>query len=197
MKFRLIYDGALPAERNGRRDIKQSIRRCMHEQIKQVLASHPSFKPYTGPDDINLIGREWADDELTKREKVGKFTFASLVTDKHWRTCSLDILLLRKANRIGVLHNGDIDNRIKTLLDGLRAPQQATELPEDDLPKNGEDPFYCLLSDDKVINGFSVKTDQLLTPVDSPENKEYARVIIEVSVQISRMLMSNLPFLVN
>lgn len=36
---------------------------------------------------------------------------------------------------------GDIDNRIKTLLDALRKPKDISELPKVDLPGDGEDPF--------------------------------------------------------
>jgi hypothetical protein len=91
--------------------------------------------------------------------------------------------------------NGDIDNRIKTLLDGLRAPQQLTEIPDGAVPAEGEEPFYCLMSDDVVIRGFSVKSDQLLVPSDSSARNEYARVVIGVTVQVARLRYANLPFL--
>jgi len=42
-----------------------------------------------------------------------------------------------------ILQGGNIDNRIKTLLDALRIPNDCNEI--DSAPEEGEDPFFCLL----------------------------------------------------
>jgi hypothetical protein len=59
-----------------------------------------------------------------------------------------------------IRRGGDIDNRLKTLLDALTAPDQ-NQAPDGN-PNPGTQPFFCLLEDDKLITGLSVKTDQLL-----------------------------------
>lgn len=85
-----------------------------------------------------------------------------------------------------VNHGGDLDNRIKTLLDALRKPSQ-TELPADDLPTPHELPFYCLLQDDALITTLSVTTDRLLAP--APPND--VELIILVDAHATRKSMSN------
>ena len=57
---------------------------------------------------------------------------------------------------------GDIDNRIKVLFDGLRIVDAPSELGKERAATDGsEDPFFCLLEDDSLIN---ITTDRLFTP---------------------------------
>ena len=56
----------------------------------------------------------------------------------------------------------DIDNQLKTLFDALRTPHRPSELPLDDTPQDGEDPFFCLLDDDSRIVDVRVITDRHL-----------------------------------
>jgi hypothetical protein len=55
--------------------------------------------------------------------------------------------------------NGDIDNRLKTLFDALRMPQNDTEIPSD---TSHDGVFFCLLEDDSLITKLSVNTSQIL-----------------------------------
>jgi hypothetical protein len=57
---------------------------------------------------------------------------------------------------------GDIDNRIKTLLDSLKMPHEPTALPTATTPQPGETPFFCLLEDDSLVTSLAVETDRLL-----------------------------------
>jgi len=50
-----------------------------------------------------------------------------------------------------VTSGGDIDNRIKVLFDGLKMPETVSELGGVAL-ESEEDPFFCLLEDDNLIN---------------------------------------------
>jgi hypothetical protein len=59
----------------------------------------------------------------------------------------------------------NIDNRLKVLFDALRMPENTGELPHTP-PQSGEDPFFCLLQDDKYINEVTVTTDRLLLPME-------------------------------
>ena len=64
--------------------------------------------------------------------------------------------------------SGDIDNRLKTLFDALRMPKSKDELGRyAGVPGLDEDPFYCLLEDDKFITRLVVETDMLLRPAAS------------------------------
>jgi hypothetical protein len=74
---------------------------------------------------------------------------------------------------------GDIDGRVKTLLDGLRMPHQCSEV--DGLtPSDGEDPFFVLLEDDRVIYELNVTTDRLLVPPDPEEPERDVVAVIRV-----------------
>jgi hypothetical protein len=53
--------------------------------------------------------------------------------------CSLQILFLRHDPPGSVIHAGDLDNRVKTLIDALRMPNDAMELAGNEKPSEGED----------------------------------------------------------
>ncbi len=61
-----------------------------------------------------------------------------------------------------VTQGGDIDNRLKTLLDSLKIPSELNALHADMTPDPGEELFFCLLEDDNLITELSVNTKQLL-----------------------------------
>ena len=112
-----------------------------------------------------------------------------LIRDSVGLACSLDIVFMRKG-AIGSLvsQDGDLDNRIKTLFDGLR-------MPKPNEMKNhhpGEEPFYCLLQDDALITGFKVDTDRLLTKPGG--NIHEVRLVIDVSVKVMHAGTFNMPF---
>jgi hypothetical protein len=91
-------------------------------------------------------------------------------------------LFLRRDTPGGLVENGgDIDNRIKVLLDGLRMPNIVRELGGDGFEPD-ENPFYCLLEDDKLIMKISVTTDRLLLLQTSCERVHDVFLEIHVTV---------------
>jgi len=64
---------------------------------------------------------------------------------------------------------------VKTLIHGLRMPQQAAEVPGG--PSDDADLFFRLLEDDRLIYDFSVTTDRLVVP---PEPDEAYRDIVAI-----------------
>jgi hypothetical protein len=89
------------------------------------------------------------------------FNFVPLVTPKLALRCSLDITLLRPEEDRFIFRQGDIDGQLKTLFDGLRMPENLGETGSMG-PQEDEDPFFCLLQDDRLISEVRVNTDQLL-----------------------------------
>ena len=81
-----------------------------------------------------------------------------------------------------IYRGGDIDNRLKTLLDSLRMPTMKEELPSNDPPEDNENPFYCLLENDNLITDISISTDRLLEPQASDSH-----VKLFIRVQIKKM----------
>jgi hypothetical protein len=96
--------------------------------------------------------------------------FIPLVSNLGGFACSLDILFLRRDNPGNMIRSGgDIDNRIKVLLDGLRMPENDAELGGIPIDSQAENPFFCLLEDDNLITKLSVTTDRLILPCGDSE----------------------------
>ena len=185
MKFRLTYEGplwptqrdALAQERDKMAPHKQAIRRVFHAQLRQLWQSNkflrecempPNFmlrSPYGSASYYGSGSKVPLREIVANRFPMFGYRFAPLVVEEFSLLCSLDILFLRRDMPGSALHAGDIDNRVKTLIDTLRPPRSQNELVGDDTaPKEGEDPFFCLLEEDKQVSHFSVETDLLLTP---------------------------------
>ena len=88
-----------------------------------------------------------------------------------------------------ILQGGDLDNRIKTLFDGLKVPS------EDDMkagsPDDPSKPFFCLLEQDALIDRFSVTPDRLLTDGSVHD----VHLVIGVTVRVVRVTMENIGFI--
>lgn len=87
-----------------------------------------------------------------------------------------------------VTQSGDIDNRIKTLLDALKKPE-LNALPGGSVPTSNENPFFCLLEDDNLIVSLAVETDRLLEPDVHPSEVE---LIIHVTTRQLRVLIGTI-----
>jgi hypothetical protein len=118
--------------------------------------------------------------------------FAPLVTQKNHLACELSIALLRQQPPGQLLgEGGDIDNRLKTLLDALRMPSklEAQQAHIDTRPD--DDPIHCLLQDDSLVTKVSVETDRLLRPAD---DRFDLVAIIQVRVLVTTATMANIGF---
>lgn len=151
MDFTLYYDGILTS--NAKAAYKQRIREQFHEQLKELWDQEPL---------ANL------EPELYPRKD---FSFAPLVHSQMRLIAEIDIVMLLPGSPGQIIRRGgDIDNRLKTLLDALTMPDP-NQTP-DGSPNLDQTPFFCLLEDDKLITGLSVKTDRLLkTGAESDEVK--------------------------
>ena len=105
-----------------------------------------------------------------------------LVQERIGIVCSLNILFLRHEPKGGIIQSGDLDNRIKTLFDALRIPKEK-EVPDDAQPSEQPNPFFCLLSDDRLITDFRVTADRLLIPTVNP--RADVHLVIEVRTFIA------------
>ena len=85
------------------------------------------------------------------------------------------------------------------LFDALRMPKGQDELGAQTnrgpaIPLEGEDPFYVLLDDDKLITHVSVTTDTMLQPVNNVSPADAVRLVISATVRPYKVHMDNLGF---
>lgn len=167
VEFTLYYQDRVKA--NGDRKHKHRIRQCLHRQIKELwnqppLNEHRSLiDPSYEPIGIggNVIVTEYERPSVVR--SVGSYNFASVVSSEIHLVADLTITYLRPGPPGALVQGGDIDNRMKTLLDALKIPTN-TDLPDKGPPLPDQDPLFCLLEDDSLITGLIVKTDSLPDP---------------------------------
>lgn len=222
MRFRLTYEGELkagqkdPADNQWDRlaEHKQAIRRQFHRQLKylwqtnrflreaKILPASINNPNYRNTPNDNAV---WGVSKHDKRPMVdvvadtyhqNGYRFVPLVRQELSLSCALSILVLRRDVPGSLLTAGDLDNRIKTLIDGLRLPKAGNELRGNETPGQDEDPFYCLLEDDNLITQFAVETDTLLDPPtgNTEIDRRQVRILITVDLKPYDVTMLNLSF---
>lgn len=196
MDFRLTYAGPLQSiGSRGRPKHVHEIRRHFHQQLKHLWETEPYLKsafhshPFTG----RVRPERRLHDYLAAQFPRCGFNFLPLVTKDLRLLCGLDILLLRPEPPGALVQSGDLDNRINTIFDALSMPQQIEQV-NDELPQPGEDPFYCLLADDKLISRVAVETDMMHGAVSNPMSKFDARLVIKVTLKPFDMGWDNINF---
>lgn len=181
MEFTLFYQGTLKSANSVKARDKHEIRKHFHKQLK-VLWSEPPLK---GLEKYQLSETTPAgyEKEFCFEKKVGNFQFVPLIRQNLDLIAEIDILLLRSEPLGGIVNNsGDIDNRLKTLFDGLRCPSDEQQIKGIE-PDENEKPFYCLLEDDKLITRVSVTTKRLL---DSDLGKDEVKLILSIFLKSTK-----------
>lgn len=169
MQFTLFYKG--PLRSNGGSKEKQALRRNFHPQLKKLWNQEPL---------CNF--QDW----YNASTEVGGFNFVPLVRQDLHLVAQLHITLLRPELPGSIITSGgDIDNRLKTLLDSLKIPEHGA-LPTGDKPTTDENPFCGLLEDDFLITDLRVETAQLLEP--NLEHKDVVVLINVTTVKVATLL---------
>ena len=128
--------------------------------------------------------------DLCEPIDVGTHKYIPLIRKSLSLNCSLKILFLRQEDPGALISKaGDIDNRIKTLLDGLKVPDKDTQ----DRHPPKLDPTYCLLESDFLVSDLDIDTDRLLFPETTFPNEVH--LVIEVKVNVLRAGLWNLCLL--
>lgn len=207
MQFRLTYEGLLfgSSKNDTRASHKQDIRRVFHRQLRHLWANTPHLSIGSGekglisplpdfPLATAVPAHYTRAGDLAERFQCGPYRLVPLVTEDLSLICGLDILLLRPDTPGKLIASGDIDNRLKTIFDALRIPGPDIQELAGHRPQDGENPFFCLLQDDKLINHLSVETDMLLQPSGERFDDNDSRVIITVRLRPAQVMLRNLNF---
>jgi hypothetical protein len=144
-----------------------------------------------------VLGRPYPEqtrDSLAERFSRFGYRFVPLATESLDLFCSIEVLMLRPGSIGSLIQSGDIDGRLKTIFDALKVPNEVSQLGKYTKPEDDEEPFYCLLEDDKLISKASVESDVLLEPVSEPPNRNDARVVISVKIRPAHMNTINFGF---
>jgi hypothetical protein len=206
MEFRLTYAGRLHSN-NERRERQRSLkvhelRKVFHRQLKVLWDSYPvlaevkrSGSTLSGSTVYVVSASETISLKQTF-EREG-FNWLPLVTRENGLICSVDILMLRTGPPGEAL--ADIDNRLKPVFDALRMAQTPNELGAQTSegrvkPEEGEDPFYVVLEDDKLITHLSATTDTLLEPVPDVPRNEAVRLVINVTIRPYRGFLETVGY---
>ena len=191
MEFRLTYEGKLASTRSNKGHLdtrwehKHAIRRHFHSQLKKYWDLNPVLKEMMIKPAVDFQGRQSDARHEGMLIKARNFNWLPLVVEGSGLECRLEILYLRNGARGGLISDADIDNRMKTLIDALKAPRPK-EIHDDERPSDDEEPFFVLLEDDRLITHLSVESGLLLSPTDKVHKSEAestdARVILKVTV---------------
>ena len=180
MEFRLIYEGPLRGQ-GAKSSHKWEIRRALHSQLERLWQTRPLAD--AAP---TLLARPPSAQGGSILVEKGGLLFAPLVTQRLNLYAELAVLLFRQQPRGTLITDGgDLDNRLKTLLDGLRVPRGSLEgRTEQPLPADPS-PMYCLLEDDSLVTKVSVESEQLLRPAQPDE------VVAIISVHVKKTVLTH------
>lgn len=193
VKFTLTYDGPLlSSANNGRVSLKMQLRRTFHPQLLELINVHPILKEQWARDSKIRNGEVGIGQRYFPPLTCGAFEFVPFVNRFMHLLCHLDILFMRREPAGRLFEGNDLDNRIKTLFDSLKAPQSTDQIPANDCPRDGEAPFLCLVEDDALISGFSIRTESLL---DTRPPIHDVRLVIDVTVKATLIAVGSAPWL--
>lgn len=182
MRFVLHYRG--PLRSSGVPSHKHQLREVFDRQLK-TLWEQPPLNEF--PD---FLSPPRQDGDYSLLRPLDQFVFVPLIAAEMNVVAELSIVLLRPESPGHLItHGGDIDNRLKTLFDALTMPRHLNALPTGVVPTAEQTPhFYCLLEDDNLITSISVKTEQLLEPV---QDTSIVDLVIAVTTKVTRLTMGN------
>lgn len=198
MEFRLLYDGPVKATQRDPRpgtnqrarhwELKHEMRQCFSDQLQYVWKETPFIAHNQTPKGTKGYHIE----RLSERYRIPPWSFVPLVTEELQLLCGVDILFLRMDHPADSVWGGDIDNRIKTVIDSLRVPNAQSGYA-DIVPDKDHNPLYCLLEDDKLLTKVSVETGKLLKCPDGAD-QSYASLVISVTIRPENLIFGNMGF---
>lgn len=183
MEFRLVYEGPLLAQ-GAKAAHKWDIRRALHPQLARLWLEKPLIA--AAPRLLDASPQRTPESLIVERDGL---LFAPLISQRLYLYAEISVLLMRQqAHGALFSEGGDIDNRLKTLLDALRLPRGPNESRAADSRPDEPVPFFCLMEDDALITKVSVETAQLLRPAPP----DHVLAIVGVHVKKTMLTYANM-----
>lgn len=189
MKFKLTYRGSLRATQarhptacgpNKHWHLKHVMRESFHTQIKRIWET----RQFLLINQSMETPKPYHIDTLAKRLRIPPWRFVPLVTEELSLKTKIEITILRVDHphlNLWSERAGDVDNRVKTIIDALRVPG-ANDGYADMHPGPGQDPFFVLVESDELFDVVHAETDHLLV-VPPGEDASYAEIVVAVTVR--------------
>ncbi len=201
VEIALNYRGPLPNSRsNGAKLAKTRIRQQLHHQFDGLCRNSDLFRDAlrddlahatikSGDQRAEVSGAPYGSFYIV--EFRGGVQFVPLLSRWNRRVCELTVQLWRRADPGEILDpGGDVDNRVKTLFDGLRIPHSEDEIH----PTAGTfGRCFCLLEDDALITKLTISTHKMYRPIEGDEDTTYAELNMYVTVKATFPSVSNMP----
>lgn len=149
MEYLIIYHGNLPS--NGSKDDKGKIREILNDQIKKIWDTD-QYK--------NLMKSRQSNKKVKDMYvSVADINYLPMISSKIKLYCHIKIEYFSNRSPSEIFTDGDLDNKLKTLFDGLRAitsKQEKTYEKENQL-------YYTVLEDDNLVKGLTIETHQIFS----------------------------------
>ncbi len=201
IEFTLVYRGPLHA-RGANAEERQGIRDYFHPQLQILAHKSPEFGDWATREELPRGVRSGDVVDIRRPIEVTPFyiwevagyEFVPLVTYVHGLACEIDIEWFRRESPGSITSGGgDLDNRLKSLIDGLRMPMSEHELGGM-RPGEKSRRRYCLLDDDRRITRIGVETHELLEEPTVGERPSGVELFIKVRVYSALLMNMNYPF---
>lgn len=187
MEFHLTYQGPLPACNSAKDEAKSEYKQKIRLEFATQLANHWNreqmlmYWKRTGFTVVPVVNRRPEVPSLVQNtnphfmiEMCG-YRWIPIVTRSNGLICELEIMLKRRSDPGDIFvsgdDGGDLDNRLKILLDALRMPLSPKECPGNMCGPGLHDgqwtELIALLEDDALISKITIEARRLNTiPLD-------------------------------
>lgn len=190
MRFTLTYDGPLPASGNDKAGAPPSklatiwaMREHFAPQLENLYRHHPVMMGDGGSAVRAAYGY------VRRPIPRNGLEFVSVVRADMGLTCGLAIKFLVNHEPGSVItQTGDLDNRLKTLLDALRLPRDLPQEFKGHQPSTS--PFPCLLEDDSMVTAIAITTERWFNAANRAENEVHLELSVKVSAAVGSMFAS-------
>ena len=177
MHITLTYRGPIPGNARKKQDVWR-LREAFHHQLAKIR----NTEQFNYVDSYLATATHQRRGDL--RRRIGGKFFNPFITDLFKTRCSLYIRVFRGMRQFNpVLGNVDLDNRVKTIIDGLRAPSQQGEMIEIE-----RETTYVLIDDDSIVDGITIKSDHLL----DEDDEEVVLAIVTANIHLSHATWENI-----